>query len=203
MSKNILHIISSVSGERSQSNKLSESLLAKLLNAYPGSSVRTHDLTKSPFPHLEDSHVAAFYTPAELQTDESRKLTKYSEEAIEELRGADIVVIGVPYYNFGIPSTLKAWLDHIVRVGLTFKYENGTPTGFLTDKKVYLAIASGGIYSEGPMKDHDFAEPYLRFTLGFVGLTDITTFRIEGTMIPDHMDTAWQDTSEKVDSHIF
>jgi FMN-dependent NADH-azoreductase len=99
-------------------------------------------------------------------------------------------VIGVPLYNFGIPSTLKSWVDHIARSGLTFSYGDGTPKGLVTNKKVYLAIASGGIYSDGPMQSFDFTEPFLRKLLGFLGMNDITTFRVEGTGMPQLSETA-------------
>lgn len=111
---------------------------------------------------------------------------------------ADIIVIGVPIYNFNIPSALKAWLDHLVRAGKTFSYQTGRPEGLVKDKKVYLAIASGGVYSDGPMKSYDFAEPYLRAVLGFIGITDITTFRVEGTNVPDLKETALQKGIESV-----
>jgi FMN-dependent NADH-azoreductase len=95
-------------------------------------------------------------------------------------------------YNFSIPSTLKAWLDHIVRPGLTFSYSEKGPEGLVKGKKVYLILSTGGIYSEGPMKPHDFVEPYLRFMLGFIGLTDITVFRVEGLAIPGIKETAME-----------
>ena len=87
-------------------------------------------------------------------------------------------------YNFGIHSTLKAWIDHIARAGQTFKYTDQGPVGLIENKKVYLAIATGGIYSQGEMKAFDFTEPYLRAVLGFLGLTDVTAFRAEGVNLP-------------------
>jgi FMN-dependent NADH-azoreductase len=188
--KKILNIVTSIKGETSFSIKLSNAILDKLTTIYPGSQVFTHDLTKKPFPHLEESHLISFYTPEDKRTEEHREAVKHSDEAIKELMEADIIVIGVPFYNFGIPSTLKAWIDHIVRAGITFRYTEGSVEGFVTNKKVYLAIASGGIYSEGPMKGYDFAEPYLRTVLGFIGMTDIMAFRIEGTLMPEFKDTA-------------
>ena len=103
---------------------------------------------------------------------------------------ADIIVIGAPLYNFSIHSSLKAWIDHIVRAGITFKYDENGANGLVTGKKVYVAFSSGGIYSEGPWKPFDFVEPYLKHILGFIGLTDITIFRVEGTNIPVVQDTA-------------
>jgi FMN-dependent NADH-azoreductase len=112
---------------------------------------------------------------------------------------ADAVVLGVPIYNFAIPSALKTWIDHVARVGRTFKYgAHGSPEGLVKGKKVYLAVASGGIYSEGPMKAFDFAEPYLKAVLGFLGMTDIRTFRAEGTAIPNIKETALAKAIESV-----
>ena len=106
-------------------------------------------------------------------------------------------------YNFGIPSTLKAWIDHIVRAGVTFRYSDGFPEGLIKNKKVYLAISSGGVYSEGPMKSYDFTEPYLRTALGFIGLTDITVFRVEGTFVPGVKETALPKAIDSVKQYAY
>lgn len=109
---------------------------------------------------------------------------------VDELLGADILVIGVAMHNFSIPSTLKAWIDHVVRAGLTFRFtETGAAEGLSGGKQVYPAIASGNIYSEGPYRAFDFAEPYLRTILGLIRITDVTTFRVEGTAIPGIQET--------------
>ncbi|OQP44756.1 FMN-dependent NADH-azoreductase [Niastella yeongjuensis] len=201
--KKILNIVSSAKGNNSYSIKLSNAIIDKLLAAYPDSQVKTHDLTANPLPHLFEDQVAAFYTPAEQRTDDHKKLVSYSDQAIQDLKEADFVVIGVPLYNFNIPSSLKSWIDNIVRHNITFKYENGAPQGMVVNKKVYLAMATGGIYSEGPMKPYDFAEPFLRFILSFIGLNDITTFRVEGTAIPDLANAAFPKAVETVNEHVF
>jgi len=201
--KKILNIITSAKGEASVSNKQSNAILERLAAAYPESKVHTHDLAKHPFPHLEESHIAAFYTPEEARTDENKAAIKHSDNAIKEILEADIIVIGVPVYNFGIPSTLKAWIDHIVRAGVTFKYENGVPVGYVTGKKVYLSIASGAVFSEGAYKSYDFVEPYLRVVFGFIGMTDITVFRVEGTSIPQTKDTAWTKALDTINNFAF
>lgn len=188
--KKILHIVSSINGEASFSSQLSKAIITKIAATYPNSKVVTRDLSKEPSPFLETLHYGAFFTPAEQHNEDQKEAIKHSDEAVKELKETDIVIIGVPLYNFGIPATLKAWIDHIARAGQTFSYADGTPKGLLVGKKVYLAIASGGIYSEGPMKSFDFTETYLRAVLGFMGLTDITTFRIEGTFVPATKDTA-------------
>jgi FMN-dependent NADH-azoreductase len=194
--KKLLNVISSARGAASNSTQLTNAIIEKLTEHYPGSTVKLRDLVEQHYPHLEESHLNAFYAPAE--TQESKEAAQHSDEAIQEVLEADIIVIGVPIYNFNIPSALKAWLDHLVRAGKTFSYQTGRPEGLIKDKKVYLAIASGGVYSDGPMKSYDFAEPYLRAVLGFIGMTDITTFRVEGTNMPDLKETALQKGIESI-----
>jgi len=190
--KKILNVISSARGAASNSTQLAAAIIRRLTDQYPGSTVNLRDLVERHYPHLEESHLNAFFAPAENETSEYKEAIQHSNEAIEEVLEADIIVIGVPIYNFNIPSALKAWLDHLVRAGKTFSYQTGRPEGLVTGKKVYLAIASGGVYSDGPMKSYDFAEPYLRAVLGFIGITDVTTFRVEGTNVPDLKETAMQ-----------
>jgi len=190
--KKILNVISSARGAASNSTQLASAIVEKLAEQYPGSTVKLRDLVERHYPHLEESHLNAFFAPAENATPEYKEAIQHSNEAIEEVFEADIIVIGVPIYNFHIPSALKAWLDHVVRAGKTFSYQTGRPEGLVKDKKVYLAIASGGVYSDGPMKTYDFAEPYLRMILGFIGITDVTAFRVEGTNVPDLKETAMQ-----------
>jgi FMN-dependent NADH-azoreductase len=188
--KKILHIVSSPRGGASYSIQLGEAIIGKLLAAHPGSTVKTVDLVKQRWPHLEEAHLASFYTPAEKYTNETREASRHSDEAIRDIQEADILVIGAPMYNFNIHSALKAWIDHIVRSGKTFSVTDKGAEGLVRGKKVYIAFSTGFVYSEGPMKPMDYMEPYLRTILGFIGLTDITVFRIEGTSIPDLKDGA-------------
>ena len=158
---------------------------------HPGSTVKTVNLVKQHWPHLEEAHLTSFFTPADQHTDGDREAIQHSEEAIGDIREADILVIGAPMYNFSIHSTLKAWIDHIVRSGVTFRYSEKGPEGLIPKgKKVYVAVSTGGIYSDGPMKQADFIEPYLRFILSFIGLNDITFVRAEGLALPDLKDHA-------------
>lgn len=188
--KKILHIISSPREGASLSIKLGNAIIDKIKAEYPGSTVHENNLVKRHFPHLEEAHLTSFFTPAEARTPENLQAIKHSEDAIQEILDADIIVIGAPLYNFTIHSALKAWIDHIVRAGITFKYDEHGPKGLLPNKKVYIALSSGGIYSEGPLKSVDFVEPYLRHILGFLGLTDVTVFRAEGLAIPGIQETA-------------
>lgn len=200
MSKKVLHIITSPKGEASISRKLGKEIIEKIQAKYPNSIVKERDLTKEAFPHLDGLQIGSWFTPAENHTPEQALAIKLSEEAIAELQEADIYVIGAPFYNFAIPSTLKAYIDHIARPGITFRYkEDGTPEGILKNKKAYIAIASSGVYSKGDFQSFDFVSPYLKFMLGFLGISDITTFRVEGQRIDGIKETAFEKGVESIE----
>lgn len=188
--KKILHIIGSPRGEASNSTMLGNRIIEKLLATNPGSTVTVNNTVDKNYTHLTSRHPEAYLTPESQLTYELKEALFDSDKAIHEMNEADIIIISTPLYNFNIPSALKAWLDHIVRAGKTFSYQTGKAEGLLKNKKVYLAIASAGVYSDGPMKPFDFAEPYLRYILAFIGITDVTTYRIEGTSIPGIKETA-------------
>ncbi|OUJ72315.1 FMN-dependent NADH-azoreductase [Hymenobacter crusticola] len=195
----ILHIISSPRGSAAFSVQLGNALVDKLVAANPGSTVQVYDLTNKSYPHMEEVYLQAINTPAEEHTSAQQAAVRHSDEAIAALQAADVLVIGAPMYNFGISSTLKAWLDHIVRARVTFRYSEHGPVGLVQGKKVYLAASSGGIYSEGPMVGHDFVVPYLKTVLGTLGMTDVTAVRVEGTAIPGVQDTALEKALASID----
>jgi len=190
--KKILHIISSPKGEQSFSNRLGNAVIAKIQEENPGSTVEVNDLTKNPYPHLEEATLAAFYTPATAHTAENKAAIKNSDAAIAQIMDADVLVIDAPMWNFSIPSVLKAWIDHIARAGVTFKYGDAGPEGLVKNKMVYVAMASGAVYSTGPMAALDFSSPYLKGILGFLGMTDLKVFRVEGSSFPGQADHAMQ-----------
>ncbi|MFC3559093.1 FMN-dependent NADH-azoreductase [Pedobacter jamesrossensis] len=198
----VLHLISSPRGNSSFSIKLGNAIIEKLKSVNAVDAVVVKNLTDKPFPHLEEVHLNSFFTPAEERTADQLVAIKHSEDAISEINDADIIVIGVPMYNFGIHSTLKAWIDHIARAGITFVYTAEGPKGLIKNKKVYLAIASGGIYSQGAYKSFDFTEPYLRVILGFLGIEDITTLRVEGLNIDGVKESAMEKAIAEVDQVI-
>lgn len=179
----ILLIQSSPRGKSSASNVLSEAVVEKLQAKHPGSQITRRDLTTHPLPHIDPVTLAAFFNRPETHTDHDRRAIQNSNQAIDELLAADFVVVGVPMWNFSVPSVLKAWIDHVARAGRTFKYTEQGVVGLLTGKKVYLALATGGIYSSGPARPLDFLEPYLRTVFSFLGMTDITSWRAEGTSL--------------------
>jgi len=197
--KKILHIISSPRGDASLSVQLGNAIIDKLQAAHPGSTVAVHDLTAGVlFPHLEEVHLRSFFTPAESRTAELTAAVRHSEEAIAEILAADILVIDAPVYNFNIPSTLKAWIDHIVRAGITFKYDEHGAHGLINGKQAYIALSSGGIFSEGPLQPLDFVAPYLKHILGFIGITDTTVFRVEGSALTGIKETALEKGISKI-----
>lgn len=181
---NILNVISSPMGISSQSIQLGNAIVEQIQEKHPNSVIKIQDLNISQFPHLSEDQIHSIYTPDENRTDEQKILLQKSDKAVAELIGADVIIISTPMYNFGIPSSLKAWIDHIARGGLTFRYSPEGAEGLLKNKKVYVAISTGAVFSEGAYQAMDFTESYLKAVLGFLGLTDVTIFRIEGLAIP-------------------
>jgi FMN-dependent NADH-azoreductase len=146
---------------------------------HPAGEVTRRDLTRTTFPHITDDWGATHLDPSQLTPDQ-RNYLSISDQLIEELEVADIIVIGAPMYNFAIPSSLKAWIDQIVRMGKTFGYGPSGAHGLLAKKRVIVVTARGGAYEKGtPAEKFDFQEPYLRHILGFVGLNDVTFIHAE------------------------
>ncbi|MDQ0780983.1 FMN-dependent NADH-azoreductase [Chryseobacterium sp. W4I1] len=194
---NILNIQTSISGENSVSNKLSQVVINQLLDKNPESKVTVRDLALNPIPHLEIHHFSASRIPDEEKNDEQKEASKYSKEALKEIQEADIIVIGVPFYNFTFPSTLKSWIDSIAVAGKTFSYADGTPKGLLENKKLYLNFAVGGIYENGLIEN---MEHYLRTLFGFIGITDVEVFKSQGMMIPQLKDENFSKTVAEIET---
>ncbi|MGG5210505.1 FMN-dependent NADH-azoreductase [Chryseobacterium sp. MIQD13] len=178
---NILNIQTSISGETSVSNQLSQIVINQLLEKRPDSKVILRDLALNPIPHFDIHHFSASMVPDEEKSDEQKQASKYSAEALKEVQEADTIVIGVPFYNFTFPSTLKSWIDNIVVPGKTFSYADGTPKGLLQNKKVYLNFAVGGVYENGIIEN---MEHYLKTLFSFIGITDVEVFKSQGMMVP-------------------
>ncbi|MBU9348436.1 NAD(P)H-dependent oxidoreductase [Burkholderia multivorans] len=173
----ILQINSAARSQGAQSTLLSNELTAKLQQSNPGAKVVVRDLLADGLPHLDESVLGAFFTPAENRSAEQNAIVAKSDALIAELQTADIVVIGAPMYNFGISSQLKTYFDWIARAGVTFRYTENGPEGLIKGKKVYVVSARGGKYAGTP---HDSQTPYLRSFLGFVGMTDVSFIYAEG-----------------------
>ncbi|OXE95783.1 FMN-dependent NADH-azoreductase [Flavobacterium araucananum] len=189
--KHILHLMSSIQPKESHSIKLSEAIIEKIQEKYPNSTLEELNLVELDMPNLNPELLRKFFTPADHLNTEEKESIVFANNLIKQLLAADIIVIGAPLYNFTIHSALKTWIDYITRPGITFGYgEDGRPIGLVTGKKVYVAMASGGVYSEGPGQANDFVVPYLKAFLGFLGLTDLTAFRAEGLKVQGLKDDA-------------
>jgi len=188
--KHILHLKSSIQGATSYSIKLGHAIVEEIQEKYPGSTVEELNLVDIEIPHLKPEVLRAFFIPSDELTKEEKESILLSDHLVKQLFAADIIVIGAPLINFTIHSALKAWIDHITRAGITFGYGENGPIGKVTGKKVYVAMSSGGVYSEGPGKANDFVAPYLKAFLGFLGMTDLTVFRAEGLKVPGIKDYA-------------
>ena len=182
---NILYLNSSVRSTGSVSRQLSGEFIEKLKAAHPGATVVTRDLAANPLPHLTEAMVGAYFTPAEQRTEEQKQLIKTSDEVVAELLAADVVVVGAPMYNFSVSSTLKSWIDHVARAGVTFKYTETGPVGLVHGKKFVIFTSRAGVYSSGPAQAMDFQETYLRGVLGFLGITDVSFVSAEGLAMGD------------------
>ncbi len=182
----LLHIQSSPNLHASVSRDLSAGFVANHRESHPDDTVTTRDLVTTHIPHLGVDLLGGYFGKPEAHTPEQKAALRLSDELIDEMSAADLLVISAPMYNFSIPSQLKAWIDHIVRAGRTFQYTAEGPKGLVSGKKAMVFLAAGGIYSDGPFKTYDFQENYLRAILGFLGITDMTAVRAEGlAMGPD------------------
>jgi len=170
----ILHISSSSDLQSSVTREVGGAALASLKQAFPGATVIARDLVKDPVPHVGPDFVQSRYTNPDAAS------LALSRQLIDEIKASDILLIEAPMYNFNIPSVLKAWLDHVVRGGYTFRYGPTGPEGLVKGKKAILVLGRGGVYREAPMKAFDYHETYLRTILGFIGITDVESIEIEG-----------------------
>lgn len=197
MKTHILHIDSSPMESRSVSKKLSHQIVTELKRKFSDHQVTYHDYGASPLPHLSPTVLSAFFTPAPDQSVLQKDAVALSDQLTDEFLSADIIVIGAPMWNLSIPSSLKAWIDHIVRAGKTFRYTESGAQGLVSgDKKVIIASSRGGIYTDGRAKEYDFQEPYLRAIFGFLGITNVSFVRAEGVSLGEASLAAALQTAE-------
>ncbi|MGE0238009.1 MAG: FMN-dependent NADH-azoreductase [Parvibaculaceae bacterium] len=197
----ILLITSSPRGSASHSTRIATELARKIAAADPEATLLVRDLAAKPLPHIDSDYSAGIYTPPEQRNPRQTELVGASDEAVDELFAADTIIIATGLINFNISSTLKSWIDHVARAGRTFSYGKDGPKGLLTGRKVYVVLASGGVYSEGPAVQLDHAVPYLRTMLGFIGLTDVEVIRVEGVaMGPEATDAALKTATDRVNA---
>jgi FMN-dependent NADH-azoreductase len=173
----LLQIKTSLFSDSGESSRLANRFVTAWRLAHPGGRVIVRDLARDPVPHLDAERFGAFVTKPEDRTKAQAEVLRYSDALIQELKEADVLVIGVPMYNLGIPSTLKAYFDHIARAGVTFRYTERDPVGLITGKKAYVFAARGGRYAGTPL---DTQTPYLRNLLTFLGMSDVEFVFAEG-----------------------
>ena len=169
----LLHLDTSALGAHSVSREISAAIVAQLRQDGAATSVTYRDLATDALPHWQPSG------------DDASEAARQDAGVLQQFLDADIVVIGAPMYNFGIPSQLKAWIDRVLVAGQTFRYGPNGPEGLAGGKRVIVASARGGIYSEGPAAGMDFQESYLRTAFGFIGIGDVEFIRAEGVAMGD------------------
>ena len=166
---NILRVESSIKGDAAVSRRLTDRIVARLVQANPGAEVVTRDLASGMLP-IDGHWIGAVYTAPEERDEDQQATAAYADALLAEVRAADILVIGLPVYNFGVPAQMKAWIDQLARKGETFRYTESGPVGLLTGKRAIVAYTSDGTRFGS---DIDFASGYLRHVLGFFGINDI------------------------------
>lgn len=197
MSRTLL-ITSSPRGADSFSTRFATEI-ADGVQARSGGTLTVRDLAANPPPHITPAYIQGRVTAPEDRTPEQVEAVKVAQELVDELKVADVIVLGSGMINFGLPSQLKAWFDHVTWPRVTFGYGDTGPKGLLTGKKVYLVTATGGVFSEGAWAPFDFQTSYLLHLLGFIGLTDVEVVRVEGTVFgPDAVKAAIANTETAI-----
>ncbi|PTY37985.1 FMN-dependent NADH-azoreductase [Saccharospirillum sp. MSK14-1] len=182
---NILHLDSSILGDQSVSRQLSRQVVERLRQQHEAAQVTYRDLVANAIPHLDMASLSAGQVPADQRNTDQSAQFELTETLLNELFSADVIVIGLPFYNFGMPSQLKAWIDRIAQSGRTFRYTENGPEGLVTGKKVILASSRGGVYSQGPASAMEHQESHLTSVFGLLGLSDVVTVRAEGVNMGD------------------
>ena len=178
--KTLLQLNSSIFSSGGQSSRLADDFVAAWRTAHPAARIMARDFASDPVPHLTAERFQSFLAKPEERNAEQQAVVAYSDTLIDELKRADVIVLGLPMYNFGVPSQLKAYFDHIARVGVTFRYTEKGPVGLLTGKKVYVFATRGGLYAGTAL---DTETTYVRDFLRFLGITDAEFVYAEGLAI--------------------
>lgn len=195
---NILQINSSARSNGSESTRLADAIVARLSATAPGVQVTRRDLAAQPHPVIDEPALQALFTPAGQRSPEQAARVALDDALIAQVQAADVVVIGAPMYNFGITVQLKSWFDAIARAGVTFKYGPTGPVGLLTGKKVYVALARGGMHRDAPT---DTQLPHLKLFLAFLGMTDVQFVYAEGMgMGPEAVAKAQAEADEQINA---
>lgn len=176
----LLQINASLFSGQGQSSQMADRFVTAFRASHPDATVLSRDVAGEPVPHLDAARFGAFTSKPEDRTAEQQQVLDYSDQLIGELRRADVIVIGLPMYNFGVPSQLKSYFDHIARAGVTFRYSASGPVGLLTHKKAYVFATRGGFYAGTPM---DTQTAYVRDFLRFIGIEDVEFVYAEGLAV--------------------
>lgn len=194
----ILQINASARSNGSNSTQLADRIVARLRAANPDASLELRDLATQPHPVLDEPALGALFTPAAERSAEQAARVALDDALIAQVQGVDVIVLGVPMYNFGVPVQLKTWIDAIARAGVTFRYTANGPEGLLKGKKVYVALARGGLYRDTPA---DSQVPYLKSVLAFLGMTDVEFIYAEGlAMGADAATRAFAEADQQIDA---
>lgn len=192
---NVLTINTSINDQQSNSNKLVSEFITRLSKSEQ-TAVTERNLSKDNLPHLNSEEMQAWMIDAEQRTAEQEELAALSDSLITELESSDVIVIGMPMYNFGIPSVFKTWIDRVARAGKTFRYTENGPVGLLENKKVFILAARGGMYAGTPK---DTQSLYLRDVFSFIGINDIEFVYAEGLAMGDESaKNAFQNAEQKI-----
>jgi len=195
---NILQINASARIQGANSTRLADSIVARLQSNKPDGRLKLRDLARSPHPVLDEAALGALFTPAEQHTPEQASRVALDDTLIAEVQAADVLVLGVPMYNFGVPVQLKNWIDAIARAGVTFRYTENGPEGLLKGKKVYVALARGGRHRNTPA---DSQVPFLKTVLGFLGMSDVHFIYAEGlSMGPEAAEQGFAEAEAELDA---
>lgn len=194
----ILQINASARSAGANSTRVADSITARLQAANPAAVLEVRDLATDPHPVLDEPALSALFTPADQRTPEQAARVALDDALIAQVQSADAIVLGVPMYNFGVPVQLKSWIDAIARAGVTFRYTEKGPEGLIKGKKVYVALARGGLYRDTPA---DAQVPFLKNVLGFLGMTDVEFIYAEGlAMGPDAATKAFAEAQAQIDA---
>ncbi len=185
--KTLLRIDSSARTKGSHSREFADKLQMLWSEKNPEGSILLRSLESQSIPHIHKDTITGFHTPKSEHDERLKQATELSDHLIEELRQADELLLSVPMYNFTIPSSLKAYIEQIVRIGETFSMDGDCFQGLLLDKKAYIVFAYGSRFSGTENAPMDFAEPYLKSLLAFIGITDVKVFKLEGATIDEHI----------------
>jgi FMN-dependent NADH-azoreductase len=194
---NILQINGSARLNGSNSTRVADAITARLKARHPEATVELRDLARDPHPVLDEAALSALFTPAEQRTPEQSARVALDDALIAQLQRADVIVLGVPMYNFSVSVQIKSWIDAVARAGQTFRYTANGPEGLVTGKKVYVGLARGGIYRD---TERDSQVPYLKGVLGLMGMTDVEFIYAEGVnMGQDRANAAFDEVAAQID----